>query len=190
MAQSSENLQGYLEAVARFRRGNGNPPKGYHYTCTEDYVLDRGCLFSSAPLTEEEKKLLSKVIGSKKRRFPVKACFYNAQMLTLDDDTGTIQYCEGLAFPGRPVPIYHAWNIIHGKVIDLTWRTGKKSREHLGNRVIGGIPEGWAYYGAAFNQKTVRRSCLQSGFAQALLDDWMDKFPFFKQKRKDQHERI
>jgi hypothetical protein len=184
MSQALEDLRAYLELTARLQRQSHSLPKGYHYFGTDDYILDRGDPFDSAPLSEKEKEIILTAIDTRKQHFPQGQCFYNAQMLALADMTSTIQYCEGWASGPVCIPIFHAWNLINGKVVDLTWRTKARHNGRLSNRVFGKIPEDWAYYGVPFSLDAVRHSCLRDGSAHSLLDDWENKFPFFRQRRR------
>lgn len=53
-----------------------------------------------------------------------KACFYNAQQLTIYSD-GKFKYYEGYAISKRVgLPFEHAWNVFDGNIVDLSWEDG------------------------------------------------------------------
>ena len=115
-------LRDYLVRLAEFQR-NSRASEGRNYSCIEDFVADRGVSFPSARLTKKETEHLTGVVRLAKKagcRFRAKECFYNAGTLSLADDSGQIRYCEGFAHV-HSIPVHHGWNLLNGKVIDLTW---------------------------------------------------------------------
>jgi len=86
------------------------------------YLLRKGMKFEGAVHSKEfpEFATIIKVITPK-----VKLCYYNAQILTLLSK-GKARYFEGIgtcydARLGFLLPTPHAWNVVDGKAIDLTW---------------------------------------------------------------------
>jgi len=95
----------------------------------------------------------------KKRKKPQpKDCFYNAQTLCFDAD---LPYYEGFYF--NPVmPMQHAFNVLDGKVIDVT-------REAIDRQV--GPTEGF-WFGAPVTRKAIRMRQMKTGqWGPALLPD-------------------
>jgi hypothetical protein len=59
-----------------------------------------------------------------------KYCYYNAQILLIRS-SGRLKYYEGYALSSRRGIVHeHAWNVLNGKVIDLTW--GEDAVEYFG----------------------------------------------------------
>lgn len=159
-------------------------PRGYQYLGGEDYVLDRGNAYESAPLDESEQALLATAIARCSiRQFPLRYCYHNAQLLTAADPTGILRYCEGWALGFAGIPTLHGWVSVHGKVIDLTWRIPKRRPGRLGDRVMGVIPHGWGYYGVAFDGDTVVSRLIRLRATGSFLDDVADGFPLFQEPR-------
>src|SRR4051812_39994390 len=86
------------------------------------FVLEHGTEFdSTTPFDEEEQKIIKAVRG--RMKFPLGKCYRNAQRIVTGDFYGSelvrdIQYVEGVVVPSY---IYHAWLLLRGKVLDLTW---------------------------------------------------------------------
>lgn len=96
-----------------------------------DFLLDNGKQKKTADLTSKEK---SEVVACTRRRRGIRsACFYNAQMLTLDS-CEKLTYHEGYAASEElGIPLEHAWNEFNGKVIDNTWK--KKKVTYFGVKI-------------------------------------------------------
>lgn len=167
------------------RRSMGDLPDGYNYAGMEDYVLDRAVKPISAPLTEREYKILFAAVDNFGKRFQLKQCFYNAQMLLVCDHTGLIEYHEGFA-RGLTIPVHHGWASINGKVIDLTWHLKEpRKKGRLRNRVLGEIPEGWEYVGVAFPRDRVIKRIYATEMAGSLIDDYENGWPCLREPRQE-----
>lgn len=186
-------LEQYLEEMRDMRRrsferqGTGRPP-GWNYDGLEDYVLDRGKRFESAPLTSYELGVVKDAVGriySTGSTLEVKQCFENAQRLVLAS-SGALQYQEGFAV-GHLFPIHHAWVTICGKVVDLTWsRLSYKERDYedpMADRILGEFPEDWVYLGVSFPIWTIRHVWHEHEMATTLLLNALDNFPVFRERR-------
>lgn len=146
------------------------------YSCAEDYVLDRGRLFRSAPLSTTQ---LSIVLAAERRAtqagvlFAPRRCFANAAQLVLHDRTGELSYVEGYAV-GTVIPIHHAWAVIGGKVVDITWRRRQPTvtLEHeLSDHVLGDFSNEHAYYGIPFQREEVLKRFHDDTRDLSFLDD-------------------
>ena len=160
-------------------------PEGYAYNGGEDYVLDRGSPFVSAPLTSEEMSFVRDLLFvCPVRRWLLGHCYYNAQMLAVADRTGQLRYVEGYAVGLACIPVLHGWCTLNGKVVDMTWRTAvKRQKGKFGDRVFGVIPDGWAYYGAEFRTEAVMGRLRRTKVASSYLDDIAYGFPLFQEPR-------
>lgn len=182
----ADKLREFLQALLELKRRMREPPKGYNYHGSEDYVLDRGILFESKPLTKREREIVLSAVDNWGRRFQMKQCFYNAQMLLFYDKAEKLRYVEGYAQGPAGMPVLHAWLTINHKVVDLTWRKEKFKRPkggRLPDRILGTIPEGWAYYGVIMSRRKVIERIFDTEMSQSHLEDWLFGFPLFKQKR-------
>lgn len=185
MTAADNQLHRFLIETTLFKRRLGfKLPAGFHYYGPEDYVLDHGNPFVSAPLTLEEQELLWAAIESARMRFPIGHCFHNAQKLVLSDKTGTLRYVEGLAMGLSAFPVLHGWVSIHNKVVDLTWRKHTSIRKgRFRDRVLGEIPPIWAYNGVSFDPDSVCARWFQYGASFPFLDDIYHGFPIFQEPR-------
>jgi len=183
MTQDSK-LRAFLQAMLEMKLAIMELPTGYNYHGTEDYLLDRGRAFKSAPLTDEERTVLFKAIDSLRRRFQLGACFYNAQTVLAFDDARALVYCEGYACGPAGMPVLHAWLTINDKVVDLTWRTEKPNhRGRLRDRILGEVPEGWVYFGVQIPRDTVVIRLIETGMSASFLEDWKGGYPLFREER-------
>ena len=186
MGDADNDLRKYLAGTVRFKsRLSLRLPAGFNYLGAEDYLLDRGSPFESAPLTSEEQAIVDEALRRcPTPRFKIGHCYFNAQMLVTSDPTQTLLYCEGMAMGTVPVPLMHGWVIINGKVIDLTWRNGPRSKKgKFRDRVLGVIPNGWAYYGATFDTLTVLTRITRTGSVGCFLEDFANDFAIFPEPR-------
>ena len=183
------SIADYLAYMTRVRRMFGAdqraPRPGYGYVCMEDYVLDRGRTFESAPLLPAERDHVDRIC---ERAFPgrrdprLKECFYNAQLLAQNDRTRRLRYHEGFATTGI-LPCLHGWVTIGGKVVDLTWRKTNHDLRGRDDGVYGEFPEGWDYVGVSFTTEAVLDSMLTTGAAMSLIDRWVDGWPELQKDR-------
>ena len=86
---------------------------------------------------------------SGRKQFRQGKCFANAQLLALVDPR--LSYAEGVAGRGG----HHGWNVINGKVVDVTW---KRVRTPV------------LYFGVAFDQSTVLEHWLARAGTPLLPD--------------------
>ncbi len=140
MRQADKNLKTYLEVnLEMMNQMNVGIPEGYSYSSQYDFMLKHGKFYEPNELDSNEKQIIKKAlkrIGFKPQK---KECFYNAQMLSLSDNTGKIKYCEGFAL--KIIPTNHAWIELNGKVIDVTWADKED------NNFFGMFPEDVSYCG-------------------------------------------
>jgi hypothetical protein len=125
------------------------------------YVANTGTAYRSAPLTEEERRVVEVARG--KEHFPAKACFHNAQRLVLGDTTGNLHYAEGF----KDDCFHHGWVLINGKVIDLTQGHGN---------VLGTFDENRTSY---FGVRLCRDAWL-GRLGCSVFDDWEHGFPVIR----------
>lgn len=158
-------------------------PQGFEYACPEDFVLDRGKVPKSEPLTEEQFDYLRRIARMTGLLFKPKQCFHNSMLLTMEDSVWSkrIEYVEGFAFTGS-IPVHHAWVKLDGKLVDLTRSLRPEAAEEflkdikpqadLKDRVLGEIPDGWEYLGVQFDRKEVWDYVTHYGETNSLIDNW------------------
>lgn len=160
-------------------------PKGFKYSSMEEYVLRNGRFFDSAPLTAEERERVFDAIDRYGRRFPIKQCYYNSQMLLLFGGEPGFRYVEG--YVSSVFPILHGWLTLNDKVIDLTMRVrdpqGRSIKRacRLGDRVLGKIPSERAYIGVEYLTEDVKRHMVGTGAGGSLIDDWRLGYPLLRE---------
>lgn len=116
-----------------FKKFNGYPQE-----------LENLTLFSDEKLTKEETEIFNKAYRKVRNKTYMKNCFLNSLQLSMADTTNTIKVVEGYAF--KYIPMEHGWNIINGKLIDITFNISDGEKPYLGT-----FPEDVAYYGHIFN---------------------------------------
>lgn len=163
MMSTVDHLRAYLEAnIEVMRTTQAGPVLGY--MCAADYVLDRGRVFESEPLTQKERYAVDKAVKRARCDFPTRECFSNAQRLVLEH--AKLRYVEGYAVGWGSLPVHHAWASINGKVVDLTWRDQPlrdNPRLYAGqqpaapsHRIVGRVPDGIVYMGVEFPARMLR----------------------------------
>jgi hypothetical protein len=184
---AEHTIHGYLTSLDALRRQMtpvGLPDVAYHGI--EDFFLRHGRFYRSEPLTAAEKDYLRRILRLSGRKYPVKQCFYNSQMLLLitatwmdPEDGMDLRYVEGYAV--GLIPIHHGWLTLNGKVIDPTLRLRElPTTGPLAKRVKGTFPETAAYFGVPFRTEEVRASVLERGEGGSLLMDPKRDFPFLR----------
>lgn len=178
-------MRNFMAAMVKSRLLHGAMPEGFNYCCIEDFVLDRGTVFGSETLTEEETTIVFDAVDSLRKRFRQKECFYNAQLLATWDSSRSLRYAEGYASGRGFLPVHHGWVTLNGKVIDLTWRTDKPNHQgRLRDRIIGVVPDGWEYMGVHFDRKSIVARMMESQEAAAFIGDYRRNFPLFREERR------
>jgi hypothetical protein len=183
---ATEQLRRFLIESLRFKKNLGlSLPDGYCYLGGEDFVLDRGSPLISTSFTSAERDhILGVIEGCPEKKFRLGQCFYNAQILTAYDRTGKLTYWEGWAMGVTGIPTLHGWVTLHGKTLDLTWRTEQiRHRWKYGNRIWGRIPQGWAYYGVSFQTESLLARMNRIRATGSFLDDMAHEFPLLKEPR-------
>lgn len=99
--------------------------------------------------------------------------------------SSALQYVEGFASDGVARALPYGWIEVHGKVVDLTWKTD--AWEHrgepcgpFGGYPAGVLPSGYAYLGVAVDRDHIRRRREKRGRMWALLGDYEGRFPMLR----------
>jgi len=141
MKKSESEIIKYLKAVSKLQ-GKRQPAKDYY-----KWIFKNGKLFT-------EKGDPSKFNKIFKKRF--KGCYYNAQMLTLDNKE--LKYYEGWGVTKMiGFPLDHGFNVADGKVIDISW------------------PDGIEYFGVEIPADFIRTEMLRTEIAGTILFQWWAK---------------
>lgn len=179
-------MREYLRNTAAMCRSFRTPPPGYNYVCLEEVVLEHGNVFPSAALTATEMMTAVRAIQRCSiRHFLQKQCFYNAQLVAICAHDPAVQYYEGYACGKVSLPLLHGWLSVHGKVVDLTWRTD--TNNHAGfmpNRIFGELPQDWVYMGIQYDPVFLLDRMEQTGLAASVLNDHAADLPELKRPRR------
>lgn len=174
-------IKDYLEKMAEFIK-NAKMMKEFYYNSIEEFVLKNGQEFKSQPLTEEEKKIVQELIKKEFIDCKVRQCYMNSQKLALASNK--IQYVEGFAY--GVIPINHSWNLINGKVIDLTWSNGdllnkdKRKWKTRKEDIILGEFTNEEYFGVIIPIKLIRKKIIKDGVWDSIIDDWENRYPLLR----------
>lgn len=180
-----DSLQAYMTLMVKLREMAGMIPKGFAYSCVEDYVFSNGRPMVSEPLTKEQSAYIRSVIH--RGRFPLKECFANSQRVLLSTQDDRLAYYEGYATTGL-LPVHHGWLVLDGRcVIDLTWRQ-PDAKSHfvtkgpvMKTRILGEIPPRYAYYGVeAATRSEILKTIRETKMWISFLDDWHRDYPKLK----------
>lgn len=191
-------LREALESMGgMFRKLNRPMLAEYKYQSPEELVATLGKTFVSQALTEDEHECVVIATEAAQREgieFVPKACFYNAQLLTLHDPLGLLTYVEGyFTRPTIGIPIHHGWISINGKVVDPTIRVTpvdqrKLTKKRKGKKAfpftdhnLGTFPEGFEYLGVEFpDRDAIRTRIVATGQAGSLILDEAAGYPLLK----------
>lgn len=138
MKKKESEILVYLKAIAKLHDGR-RPVKNYY-----KWILENGKLFTE----KDGRRKFNKVF---KKRF--KGCYYNAQMLALDNKE--LEYYEGWGVTKAiGFPLDHGFNVAGGKVVDISW------------------PDGVEYFGISIPPDFIREEMLRTETAGAILFRW------------------
>lgn len=152
MTPIQEALKDYLETASTAFK---NPDR--EFGSFEEFLLKRGKLIESAPLTKEVADDLWGLL--RLTTFEIKRCYWNAQQIVHWHDD--CQYYEGYALQAGLIPMHHAWVVYEGVVVDVTWRpglhelAGRRSKKTLIRHLTSNASE-VAYWGLPVERKKVR----------------------------------
>lgn len=168
------NLKEYMQAMAGMVAGGANMAE-YNYSSVYDFVLDQG---RECPATARDEELAARITNWLPWQPQLKECYYNAQFFSLYwGERAT--YMEGIATSGL-LPVNHAWNVVDGKVVDLTWRANYQLAFDIEQSAVGNLPDNWAYYGVPLEPVLIHDMWVSTGEARPLIDDWSQGFPLLK----------
>lgn len=141
MKKKKSDLIEYLEAIKKLHRGNLLGAAYYKW------ILENGKLFTEK---DQDRKF------TKYFRKRANGCYYNAQMLSLDNRK--LKYFEGWGITEAVgIPLEHGFNVIDGKVIDISWSDGKE------------------YFGVEIPKDFIRKEMLRTETAGTILFRWFEK---------------
>jgi len=135
-------LLDYLNGVAKMMKGAPGYGEAYYR-----WIIKTGKLFT-------EREDVKKFQPTFKKMF--KGCYYNAQFMSIEYER--LRYYEGWGVTEAiGIPIEHGFNVINGKVIDISWEDGVE------------------YFGIELPLKFVREEMLREKIACTLLFRWWEK---------------
>jgi len=128
----------YLNAIKKIHKGQ--PLRVAYYK----WVLKNGKLFTE----KTDSKKFNKTFKKKS-----KGCYYNAQMLALDNKK--LKYYEGLGISKAiGFPLDHGFNVAGGKIVDISWLDGIE------------------YFGIEIPLRFIREEMLRTEVAGTILFQW------------------
>ena len=149
-----------------------HPRTGLNYGCAEDLILDRGVWFTSRELSSTQRSIVIAAAERAGEQIVPNHCFANAARLVMADRSGELSYYEGFA-AGHVMPVHHAWCVIGGKVIDLTWkrRDLMQVRQHPWSEyVLGEFGPSHAYIGMPFDHQVLVERLSSGADNLSILD--------------------
>ena len=125
------------------------------YLSVSEFIYKNGQSFKPGPLPK------------KVRRGPMKQCFRNAALLSMET---SYYYAEGYTL--SIIPTIHAWCVSRkGKVVDPTWKDGKE------------------YYGIVIKKSYLYKYLLKYK-RYGLLENWEKGYPLLKLDKKIWQKKI
>ena len=103
------DLVNYLNAIARMQKGCSGLGEAYY-----KWILKNGTLFTE----REDARNYTKNFNRRPN-----GCYYHAQVMSIDNRE--LKYYEGWGITKAVgIPMEHGFNVINGKVVDVTWEDG------------------------------------------------------------------
>jgi len=130
------------------------------------YVVDHGQPVPKIPLTLEETRIVESARDQVEPK--IGECFRNALMMWSFNHR--LKYCEGYTSASKErviIPIYHAWNSLNGKLVDVT------------------PSERWHYYGVTFPDEVTERllkRTVREREHNPILDDYVHNYEFLRER--------
>ena len=172
---AASKLATLLQNIYKSQKQGPHPELSVH-----GYVLRRGRLFQSQPLTPQEQAYIDL---ENWKRHKQRECYQNAQLtalaLPLQEDMD-LRYAEGFVYIGKGIAIHHAWISLNSKVVDTTIRIHHRAPRLFHLRPMGTLPEGWEYYGVEFDPIKHLLYILDIGHTKPLLNDWRNNWPIIR----------
>ena len=185
---SEESLRHYLTQVSEMMK-EVRAVEGYRYQSMEEFLLAEGTFYSAEPLTAVEEEILRRVLRLTSGPFKTKECYANALRLVMASEMlrgVDLRYAEGYA-QGAVIPVIHAWVVLNGKPIDVTWGENMIGASHNRLRSIAKMLErikynlaSHAYCGFTVPLKAVYRRAAETGLTPTFLDDWENHYPLLR----------
>jgi hypothetical protein len=119
-----KDMLDHLKTVSEFM--DRGMPEGFAFSSLDATYLHHCRPFSHEPYTDEEKDILLEQFSEMRFVSKQKECYATAARLALysgshPDVPGPLSYADGKA-NGKFFPMAHAWAVINGKPVDITWR--------------------------------------------------------------------
>ncbi|MCC5907032.1 MAG: hypothetical protein JJU13_12530 [Balneolaceae bacterium] len=171
-----ESLKSFHEMIIEINKSQGidRNKKGYYYSSPFDLIIQEGRIFKSIKLTSNETIFINNVI--ERYEFNQGECFYNSQLICAFDKTNKIEYWEGFtdSFPVG-IPVIHGFNVLNGKVIDVTLKID-------GKPILGIYPNVKEYIGIKIPKEIVIDRFHNHPTSISFIDNLSDGFPLLKYK--------
>ena len=184
---SEDSLRHYLTQVSEMMR-EARVVDGYLYQSMEEFLLAEGTFYSAEPLTAGEEQILLRVLRLTASPFKTRECYGNALRLRMAADILMVdlRYAEGYA-QGSYFPVIHAWAVLNGKPIDVTWGENMTAAGHNRMRspakMLERIKHNLAvasYCGFTVPYKAVYQRVVETGLTPTFLDDWESRYPLLR----------
>lgn len=179
MNDANESLRNYMRMVTS-QAASISRNESFPYVCFEDYVLDRGTYFEPTGVSMAAFAALDAALTRWGQKPQIKQCFHNCQMLAIADRSYRLRYCEGIASGAAGVPMLHAWLVVDGTVVDVTWPRPNEEDDAF---IIGDIPDGYAYCGVIYETDFIRRRIHENDATVSVIDDWGSGWPEMQKPR-------
>jgi len=164
------HLQGLrtMQAMAGVRGRKPGPPAGLTYAGVGDYVLDRHVPAPAPQALNAEQLDYLRMLADGLGPLRAKVCFGNSMSLLEADSSceaeERLEYVEGFAVTGG-FAVHHGWLLLDGALVDVTrslrpeatqeFLDGRDPQEDLADRVLGVVPDAWAYVGVPLPRDVV-----------------------------------
>jgi len=132
------------ELLSFLKKLSGEPKKSSgndepFYNNQYDIIVQEGEFFSTEKWNEEEQVLIDSLYPRLKKSIKPSQCYYNSQLIIINDTSNKIKYHEGFFLDTAGFPIIHGWNSLNGKLLDFTLQYNGRmkfsDKSHIGIEV-------------------------------------------------------
>ncbi len=180
-AEKMADMLNHLKQVAEFM--DRGAPEGFEFASLDATYLHHCRRFPSEPYTDEEQDILLNEFANMRFVAKQKQCYATAAQLALYSIEG-LGYADGKA-NGKFFPMAHAWAVINGKPVDITWREPDEKNfrkpEKLLARAERNLAEN-AYFGVDVPLMWLRGLLVRNEVYTSVFEDYEAGQPLCKSK--------
>ena len=186
-AEKMTDMLDHLKMVSEFM--DRGMPDGFAFSSLDATYLHHCRPFSSEPYTDAEKAILLEQFSEMRFISKQKECYATAARLALysgghPEEPGPLSYADGKA-NGKFYPMPHAWAVINGKAVDITWREREEGNFRKPEKLLARAERNLAqnaYFGVDVPLMYLRGLLVRNEVYTSVFEDYQGGQPLCKSK--------